>query len=78
LTLVELADMAAGFNWRQEQVWDRLAWAVSHLLNVSGKTLRTRITPKRLLHRPISARDQQAWWDRIEAERKSKNGDREN
>jgi hypothetical protein len=62
--------MAAGFNWRQEQAWERMAWAVSHLLNVSGKTLRTRVTPKRLLHRPLSARDQQAWWDRVEAKRR--------
>jgi hypothetical protein len=68
--------MAAGFNWRQEQAWERMAWAVSHLLNVSGKTLRTRVTPKRLLHRPLSARDQQAWWDRVEAKRR-KNGDEE-
>jgi hypothetical protein len=68
--------MAAGFNWRQEQAWERMAWAVSHLLNVSGKTLRTRVTPKRLLHRPLSARDQQAWWDRVEAKRR-KNDDEE-
>lgn len=66
--------MAAGYNWRQEQAWERMAWAVSHMLNVSGKSLRTRITPKRLLHKPIAARDQQAWWDRIEAKRR-KNGD---
>ena len=64
--------MAAGFNWRQEQAWERIAWAVSHMLNVSGKTLRTRVTPRRLLHRPTAARDQQAWWDRIEEQRRKK------
>ena len=69
--------MAAGFNWRQDQQWQRAAWVVAHLLNVSGKTLRTRITPKRLLKRPTTARDQQAWWDRIEAKRRRKNGDKE-
>lgn len=61
--------MAAGHEWRDERLWERMAWIVSHLLNVSGKTLRTRITPKRLLHRPVTAQDQQAWWDRIEKER---------
>ena len=70
--------MAAGFNWRQDQAMERLAWAVAHMLNVSGKSLRTRITPKRLLHRPTTARDQQAWWDRIEAERRRKNGESDN
>ena len=68
--------MAAGYNWRQEQAWERMAWAVSHMLNISGKSVRTRMTPKRLLHRPTTARDQQEWWDRIEAQRRKKNGDK--
>ena len=66
--------MAAGFNWRQDQQRELAAWVLSHLLNVSGKTLRTRVTPKRLLNRPTTARDQEAWWDRIEAKRR-KNGE---
>lgn len=64
--------MAAGVNWREQQIWERTAWAVSHMLNVSGKTMRTRVTPKRLLHKPVTARDQQSWWDRIEKQRREK------
>ena len=69
LTLVELSQLAAGYEWRDQRAWERLAWAVCHMLNASGKQMRTRITVRQLLKRPIRARDQDAWWSRIEKER---------
>ena len=64
--------MSAGSTWRQEQENERAAWVVAHLLNVSGKTVRGRVTPKKLLHRPTPARDQQEWWDRVEKSRRKR------
>ena len=72
LTVAELSDLAAGHNFRDERQWERMAWVVSHLLNVSGKTVKTRVTPRKLLHRQTSAHDQESWWGRIEAARKAK------
>lgn len=61
--------MAAGYEWRDERMWERMAWIVSHLLNVSGKQMRTRVTVRQLLKKPTRARDQAEWWARVEKQR---------
>ena len=61
--------MAAGYEWRNERSWERTAWIVSHLLNVSGKQMRTRVTVRQLLRKPARARDQAEWWARVEKQR---------
>ena len=43
--------MLAGASWREEREWNRLSWQTSHLLNVSGKTLKRTVTPNELLGR---------------------------
>ena len=43
--------MLEGASWREEREWNRMAWQTSHLLNVSGKTLRRTVTPNELLGR---------------------------
>lgn len=43
--------MLDGANWREEKEWERAAWVTSHLLNVSGKVMKKRMTPDRLLGR---------------------------
>ena len=67
--MVELSQMATGYGWREERTWERTAWTVAHMLNVSGKQMRTRVTVRQLLKKPTQARDQQEWWDRVEKAR---------
>ncbi len=72
LTLVELSQMAAGYEWRDERLWEHMAWMVSHLMNVSGKQMRSRMTVRKLLKKPTKARDQAAWWARVEKQREER------
>lgn len=44
--------MLAGAAWREGREWERAAWAVAHLLNVSGKALRRSVTADELLGKP--------------------------
>lgn len=50
-------------------MWEKMAWKTSHLLNVAGKQMRTRVTVRQLLRKPAKARDQAAWWARVEKAR---------
>lgn len=54
-TVAELIDMVDGFVWRDELEWERTAWAVAHLINISGKSTKSRVTAKKLLGRGITA-----------------------
>jgi len=41
-----------GYKAREEARYRRVAWQTAHLLNVSGKTLRSRVTAAKLLGLP--------------------------
>lgn len=41
--------MLAGFQWRERREWERTAWAVSMLMNVSGKVVKRQVRPRDLL-----------------------------
>jgi hypothetical protein len=59
----EFLQLWDGYIWRQEQQEDMLAYFVSCLMNVSGKSLKRRITPKELLkplREPKKPRDRKA------------------
>lgn len=72
LTPAELAALMAGARAREERMWERTAWALSHELNVAGKTLRSAVTVDQLLGRrgPIEPLDPEAkfeaLWSRME------------
>lgn len=51
LTPAELGDMMLGAAKREEQRWEREAWTVAHLMNISGKVLNQPITADSLLGR---------------------------
>lgn len=51
LTPVELGDMMSGAVEREERHRQRTAWAVAHLLNISGKSLKRDVTADQLLGR---------------------------
>lgn len=61
--------MASGYEWREQRIWERTGWAVCHMLNVSGKVMRSKVTVRQLLKRPVKARDQAEWWARVEKQR---------
>lgn len=46
--------MIAGTQHRSVGFWEIAAWVTSHLLNASGKTMKKRITPDKLLGRTKS------------------------
>lgn len=48
----EFYALLKGYQWRQEQQEDIQAYWVSHLLNISGKSLKRNLSPKDLI-RPI-------------------------
>ncbi|HBR28590.1 MAG TPA: hypothetical protein DD789_04010 [Firmicutes bacterium] len=59
----EFLQLWDGYIWRQEQNEDMLAYFVSCLMNVSGKVLKRRMTPKELLkplREPKNPRDRKA------------------
>ena len=64
--------MAAGSSWRREQDIELLAWHTAHMLNVSGKTIKGRVTVKKLLSRPTTTQGHQEWWDKVEEQRRNK------
>lgn len=73
MTLVELAELAEGFAWREERIWELSAWVTSHLMNVSGKTVRSTVTPRKLLRKvadvsglPDAEKD--AMWERMKGD----------
>ena len=43
--------MIAGVHHRRSGLWEIAAWVTSHLLNASGKVMKKRITPDKLLGR---------------------------
>lgn len=45
----EFYDMLKGYQWRQEQQENTLAFFVCHLMNISGKSLKWDMTPQELL-----------------------------
>lgn len=52
-----------GYLWRQEQQESLAAYFVCQLMNVSGKSLKRRLTPKELLkplRQPVKKQDRQA------------------
>ena len=65
MTLSELLEQIDGFLWRQERAWEQTAWAVAHLMNVSGKSVRTKLTAKKLLAGPDSMMEERAQFDEL-------------
>lgn len=46
--------MLDGVTWRRRQDWDLAAWVTAHMINISGKTSKKKITPDDLLGRQKS------------------------
>ena len=59
LTPAELSDMLGGAAWRDERQMSMAAWITSHLMNMSGKTLKRTVTANELLgkRREVVVRD---------------------
>jgi hypothetical protein len=58
LTPAEFARLLKGARRQEERKWQRVGWAVAHLMNVSGKRLRSKVTPAKLLGKIVrSSRD---------------------
>lgn len=51
LTPSELGEMFAGYHWQRDRKWDMAGWITAHVLNVSGKTVKKRVTADKLLGR---------------------------
>jgi len=67
LTPAELGEMLEGYSWRQERVWDVAAWVTSHMINISGKTTRKKITPDKLLGRKKQAMRNVTYDDKVKS-----------
>jgi hypothetical protein len=48
--------MLAGAAWREDQEWQRTAWATAHMINISGKSVKQAVTAAKLLGKPQKAR----------------------
>lgn len=51
LTPAELSEHLHGAIWRTDRDMERLAWAVAHVVNISGKSVRSPVTVDKLLGR---------------------------
>ena len=69
MTLTELLIMLEGYQWRQERQQELVAWQTSHLLNVSGKMIRGKVTPQKLLRPATSLNDKLAMFNELERRR---------
>jgi hypothetical protein len=49
----EFRDMVRAHRKRHEQTWERTAWSVSKLMNISGKVVKQPVTVAKLLGRVI-------------------------
>ena len=67
--------MLAGAAWRDEREMSRVAWGVSHLMNMSGKSLKRTVTANELLgkRREVVVRDpvadMETLWAKAETQR---------
>jgi hypothetical protein len=52
---------------RNEEAWYKLAWAVAHLINIQGKSVRSRVTPRKLLgpRKPLTADQKRAEFNAV-------------
>ena len=73
LTLVELHEMIQGAIWREGRQWERNAWIVAHLVNISGKSIKGKVTADSLLGKQKKVQDPHVdfneFWQRVEKQR---------
>ena len=79
LTPNELGVMLEGATWREEQEWERMAWAVAHMLNISGKSIKRPVTGAKLLGRKtppdkVKVKDPEGDWQKLWAKHKRQHG----
>lgn len=55
LTPGEFFALVEGYGWRQEREEEKMAWAVAHIVNYSGR-LKRPVTPRQLLGRREGSR----------------------
>ena len=73
--------MLAGATWRDERQMSMAAWITSHLMNMSGKTLKRTVTANELLgkRREVVVRDpvadMETLWAKAERQRAAAGGE---
>ena len=51
LTPSELGEMFAGYSWKRDRQWDIAGWMTAHMVNMSGKVTKQKVTVDKLLGR---------------------------